>query len=136
MEAYFARNRAINKGIKGFKGGKNKGKGTKHFDVFGYLSLIERQQRLQVLKSRTICRRCHHVGHWSGEPSCPKGSGRGKPSASPSTKVTRTPTNHSLRAALFTLQFKGKMIMMMMNNATLLNAIMQFLHRAVCKMVL
>ena len=38
MEAYFARDRAINKGIKGFKGGKNKGKGTKHFDVSGQLS--------------------------------------------------------------------------------------------------
>ena len=30
METYFARDRAINKGIKGFKGGKNKGKDTKH----------------------------------------------------------------------------------------------------------
>ena len=42
METYFARDRAINKGIKGFKGGKNKGKGTKHFDISGQLSLIER----------------------------------------------------------------------------------------------
>ena len=86
MEVHYARDRAISKGIKGFKGGKSKGKGkpqTKHFDVSGQLSLTER--RLQLLKSRTTCRKCFQIGHWSGDPSCPKGSGKGK---SPSSGAT------------------------------------------------
>ena len=79
LEAYYTRDRAVQKGIKGFKGkGKNKGNGMRHFDVTGQLSLSERQQRLQQLKSRTSCRRCGQVGHWSGDPSCPKGKGKGK----------------------------------------------------------
>ncbi len=83
-EAYNVRSQAKGKGIGGF--------GTaRHFEVSGQLSLQERKARLQLLKSKTECRRCGQRGHWSGDPQCPKGSRRqdgstgGKPSSSKSS---------------------------------------------------
>ena len=74
QEIFFARQQAQRHGFKGFKG---KG-GSRQFDVSGQLSLQEREQRIQNLKSKTSCRRCGQVGHWSGDPSCPKGKGKTK----------------------------------------------------------
>ena len=62
----------------------------------GQLSVQERKARLQLLKSKTECRRCGQRGHWSGDPQCPKGSRRqdgstgGKPSSSKSSMGGRS----------------------------------------------
>ena len=64
QEAYFARERAKEKGIKGFQNkgkGKSSGSSGRAFDVSGQLTLQERQQKIQNLKSRTTCRRCGQV---------------------------------------------------------------------------
>ena len=74
QEAYFARERAKEKGIKGFQNkgkGKSSGSSGRAFHVSGQLTLQERQQKIQNLKS---CK----VGHWSGDASCPKSKGKGK----------------------------------------------------------
>ena len=88
-EAYNVRSQAKGKGHGGF--------GTaRHFEVSGQLSLQERKARLQLLKSKTECRRCGQRGHWSGDPQCPKGSRRqdgstgGKPSSSKSSMGGRS----------------------------------------------
>ena len=81
QEAFFARHRAHQKGIKGVSKGfsgrhQSRQDGGRQFDVSGQLSFSERQQRVQYLKSKTQCRRCGQTGHWSGDASCPKGKGK------------------------------------------------------------
>ena len=54
------------------------------------MSLTERQQKIAQLKERTACRRCGQVGHWSSDPSCPKGKGgksKGKTTSSSSSST-------------------------------------------------
>ncbi len=88
-EAYNVRSQAKGKGHGGFGA-------ARHFEVSGQLSLQERKARLQLLKSKTECRRCGQRGHWSGDPQCPKGSRRqdgstgGKPSSSKSSSGGRS----------------------------------------------
>ena len=108
LEAFYARDRAVQKGIKGFKGkGKGKG-GTRHFDVSGQLSLSERQQKLQLLKAKTSCRRCGQVGHWSGDPACPKGKGKSKTFATTSTPDKGDGKNkHKPRTVYFAVHDDG-----------------------------
>ena len=69
-EAYFVRGQAKGKGPSGFSG-------SRQFEVSGSLSLQEKRARLQQLKSKTECRKCGQRGHWSGDPQCPKGTGKG-----------------------------------------------------------
>ena len=100
-EAFFARHRAFKKGFKGSKG-KGSGKSStppssRHFDVQGQLSLSERQQRVQSLKSRTTCRKCGQVGHWSGDFICPKNNKGGK-SGPGSSASSSAPTKSSASA--------------------------------------
>ena len=102
QEAFFARQKACKKG---FKGSKNKGSGrlwafppSRHFDVQGQLSLSKGRQRVQSLKSRTTCRKCGHVGHWSGDFMCPKNAKGGK-SGPGSVASSSAPTKYSARAA-------------------------------------
>ena len=108
LEAFYARDRAVQKGIKGFKGkGKGKG-GTRHCDVSGQLSLSERQQKLQLLKAKTSCRRCGQVGHWSGDPACPKGKGKSKTFATTSTPDKGDGKNkHKPRTVYFAVHDAG-----------------------------
>ena len=85
-EAYLTRSNAAYKGFKGFKG-KGRYPGPRQFNVQGQLSLSECQQKIAQLKERTACRRCGQVGHWSSDPSCPKGKGgksKGKTTSSSS----------------------------------------------------
>ena len=88
-EAYNVRSQAKGKGHGGFGS-------ARHFEVSGQLSLQERKARLQLLKSKTECRRCGQRGHWSGDPQCPKGSRRqdgstgGKSSSSKSSSGGRS----------------------------------------------
>ena len=88
-EAYLTRNFAAYKGFKGFKGkGKN---APRQFHVQGQLSLSERQQKIAQLKEKTTCRRCGQVGHWSNDPTCPKGKGKGKSKSSSSSSTSAGP---------------------------------------------
>ena len=66
QEAYFVKKGAAQKG---------KGSGPKHFAVSGSLSLEERKAKIASLKSRTTCRKCGAVGHWSGDSQCPGSKG-------------------------------------------------------------
>ena len=50
----------------------------------------EQKQRIEALKKRTTCRRCFQVGHWSTDPVCPKGKGKGKKGSS---SAPSSPTN-------------------------------------------
>ena len=50
----------------------------RHFAVSGSLSLEERKAKIASLKSRTTCRRCGAVGHWSGDSQCPASKGGGR----------------------------------------------------------
>ena len=84
-EAYHARLRAAETGHYGFW---SKGQG-RQFQVSGSLSLEEKKQRIQALKAKSTCRRCGRVGHWSGDPGCPKGQSKGKGKyGTPSTTST------------------------------------------------
>ena len=82
-EAYFTRQQAQSRGHSGF-GGK--------YEVRGELSLEERKARVTALKARTACRRCGQKGHWSGDPTCPKGSSKGKRPAVSSASSSLTST--------------------------------------------
>ena len=39
------------------------------------LSTEDRKKRLQEIKAKSKCLNCGQVGHWSGDPQCPKGRG-------------------------------------------------------------
>ena len=73
QEAYMLRHQGKGKGHSGFSQ-------QRQFDISGSVSFQERKARLAQLKSKTECRRCGQKGHWSGDASCPKGSGKRSPS--------------------------------------------------------
>ena len=50
----------------------------------------QEKARVTALKARTACRRCGQKGHWSGDPTCPKGSSKGKRPAVPTTSSSST----------------------------------------------
>lgn len=80
-EVFFVRNKAHQSGHYGFGGGRQ-------FQVQGHLTLEERKARVQAMKSKTTCRRCGQVGHWSGDPQCPKGYKKGKGKSGHTTSST------------------------------------------------
>ena len=80
-EVFFVRNKAHQSGHYGFSGGRQ-------FQVQGHLTLEERKARVQAMKSKTTCRRCGQVGHWSGDPQCPKGYKKGKGKSGHTTSST------------------------------------------------
>ena len=87
-EAYMLRHQGKGKGHHGFSQ-------QRQFDISGSVSFQERKARLAQLKSRTECRRCGQKGHWSGDASCPKGSGKRassptKKGFSPSSRTSNT----------------------------------------------
>ena len=55
--------------------GKSQGKGKGFPVVKSNLSIGDRKKRLQEIKSKSKCLKCGQVGHWSGDPQCPKGRG-------------------------------------------------------------
>ena len=69
---------------KGHKGYAPQGRGKGKFSVRkGSATLEERRKKLQVLKASTKCHDCGERGHWSGDPQCLKGKGKGtRPTAS------------------------------------------------------
>ena len=48
--------------------------------VRSQLSIEDRKKRLQEIKSKSKCLKCGQIGHWSGDPVCPKGRGAGQAS--------------------------------------------------------
>ena len=93
-EAYFVRGQAKGKGHGGFSG-------SRQFEVSGSLSLQEKRARLQQLKSKTECRKCGQRGHWSGDPQCPKGTGKGdgKSKKSFSSSTTASSGKHGKKGS-------------------------------------
>eukprot|EP00434_Breviolum_minutum_P004941 symbB.v1.2.004358.t1/scaffold240.1/size264318/14 len=80
-EAYWTKGKSKGKGKGKFKGKfRNKGKGFgkwkggKKGYPGGNLSLEDRRKRLQEFKSKTKCQDCGKIGHWAGDPECPKNS--------------------------------------------------------------
>ena len=80
-EAYWTKGKSKGKGKGKFKGkfrskgkGFGKWKGGKKGYPGGNLSLEDRRKRLQEFKSKTKCQDCGKIGHWAGDPECPKSS--------------------------------------------------------------
>ena len=69
----------------------------RQFQAHGSLSLEEKRQHIQALKSKSSCRQCGQVGHWANDPICPKGSreGKGKGSSASTTSTASTAGNSS-----------------------------------------
>eukprot|EP00435_Cladocopium_sp_Y103_P075102 s182_g54.t1 len=112
QEAYFVKKGAAQKG-KGFRGPPS---APRHFAVSGSLSLEERKAKIASLKSRTTCRRCGAVGHWSGDSQCPatKGGGRkgkGRPGSnapsSPSSTTASKGSPQKQRTVYFAIHEHG-----------------------------
>ena len=91
-EAYFVRGQAKGKGHSGFSR-------TRHFEVSGSLSMQEKRARLQQLKGKTLCRKCGQRGHWSGDPPCPKKSGKSVGKSKKSFSSSTTASSGTARKA-------------------------------------
>ena len=112
QEAFFVKKGAAQKG-KGFRGPQ----APRQFAVSGSLSLEERKAKIATLKSRTTCRKCGAVGHWSGDPQCPasKGGGRkgkvrpgsGGPSSNASTTTSKGSSQPKQRTVYFAIHEHG-----------------------------
>jgi len=63
---------------KGKSKGKFPGKPSRFPVVKSQLSIEDRKKRLQEIKSKSKCLKCGQIGHWSGDPICPKGRGAGQ----------------------------------------------------------
>ena len=74
---------AFDKMRKGYKESRaklkelQKNRGFFRADLRGELTYDERKQAIDKEKQRTRCGTCGHVGHWSGDPQCPRASKSG-----------------------------------------------------------
>lgn len=94
-EVYFARQRAMETGHKGFGGRQYQ----VHGSIQGSLTLEEKRARIQAMKNRTQCRKCGQTGHWSDDPICPKGRGKGKKGTTSSTPSTASTARGSHKSS-------------------------------------
>ncbi|CAK0852123.1 unnamed protein product [Prorocentrum cordatum] len=57
------------------------------FKAEGTLTFEEREAEIAKDKQRTHCGACGKIGHWAGDPECPMGPKRPKPSAKPKSRA-------------------------------------------------